>query len=160
MPMIRKSYSSYIWYRNIQNSFSELNSMCKEDDTKRRKTVFDACVFSQVTELKMKVCIAPDPVKLSSSTFPVYPRKDLLSPFRTWFETLEIRDPKIAHQICKLIPSQCPFERDVRLLGRTLFHIPPLCKLNPFYDQFVMLRFRALSFLVDQCGEDVTQYCS
>jgi hypothetical protein len=104
-----------------------------------------------------KVCTAPHLMK--PSTLPVYPRKDLLRPLRTWFETLEVRDPKIAHQICRLIPSQCPFERDVRLFGRTLFHIPALCKLNPFYEQFVMLRFRALSFLVDQCGEDVTQYC-
>ncbi len=110
----------------------------------------------------MKVCIKPDLLKTSpskSSKLPAYPRKDLLSPLRNWFETLEIRDPKIAHQICKFIPSQCPFERDVQLFGHTLLHIPPLCKLNPFYDQFVMLRFRALSFLVDQCGEDVTQYC-
>jgi hypothetical protein len=111
------------------------------------------------TELKMKVCTAPRLLKPSPSTLPVYPRKDLLSPVRAWFETLEVTDPKIAHQICKLIPSQCPFERDVRLFGRTLFHIPALCTLNPFYDQFVMLRFRAMSFLVDQCGEDVTQYC-
>ena len=96
---------------------------------------------------------------LEPSTLPVYPWKVLLGPLGTWFETLEVSDRKIAHQICRLIPSQCPFERDVRLFGRTLFHIPALCKLNPFYDQFVMLRFRALSFLVDQCGEDVTQYC-
>lgn len=107
----------------------------------------------------MKACIAPAASKSSSSNLPAVPRKDLLSPFRTWFETLEIRDPKLAHQICRFIPSQCPFERDVQLFGRTLWRIPPLCKLNPFYDQFVMLRFRALSFLVDQCGEDVTRYC-
>ncbi|MGA7955333.1 MAG: Mo-dependent nitrogenase C-terminal domain-containing protein [Gloeobacterales cyanobacterium] len=105
----------------------------------------------------MKVCTAPH--RFKPSILPVYPRKDLLSPLRTWFEALEIKNPKIAHLICRLIPSQCPFEQDIRLFGRTLFHIPALCKLNPFYEQFVMLRFRALSFLVDQCGEDVSQYC-
>jgi hypothetical protein len=103
--------------------------------------------------------ISTAPHLLKPSTLPVYPQKDLLSPLRAWFEALEVSDPEIAHQICRLIPSQCPLERDVRLFGRTLFHIPALCKINPFYEQFVMLRFRALSFLVDQCGEDVTQYC-
>jgi hypothetical protein len=121
------------------------------------KTVFTAYVFSKTTELKMKVCTAPHLFK--PSILPVYPRKDLFEPLRTWFEALEIKNSKIAHLICRLIPSQCPFEQDIQLFGRTLFHIPALCKLNPFYEQFVMLRFRALSFLVDQCGEDVSQYC-
>jgi Mo-dependent nitrogenase C-terminus len=72
---------------------------------------------------------------------------------------VEISNPKTARLICELIPSQCPFERDVCLLGRKLFHIPALCKLNPLYEQFVELRFRALVFLADECGEDVTPYC-
>jgi hypothetical protein len=38
------------------------------------------------------------------------------------------------------------------------FHIPPMCKLNPFYNEFVSLRLRALAYLSDDCGEDVTQY--
>jgi hypothetical protein len=33
-----------------------------------------------------------------------------------------------------------------------------LCKLNPLYEQLVGLRFRALSYLADDCGEDVSQY--
>jgi Mo-dependent nitrogenase C-terminus len=126
------------------------------------RKILAAPVFFQAIELKMKVCTKPDllkPFSSKSSKLSAYSRKDFLSPLRNWFETLEIRDPKIAHWICAFIPAQCPFERDVQLLGRTLLHIPPLCKLNPFYDQFVMLRFRALSFLVDQCGEDVTRYC-
>ncbi len=83
----------------------------------------------------------------------------VLSPVREWLESIEIRDPQLARQVCKLIPSQCPFERDIKLFGRTLVRIPPLCKLNPFYDQFVLLRFKALSFLADECGEDTTAYC-
>lgn len=74
-------------------------------------------------------------------------------------ELVEIRDPDLAQFICQVIPSQCPFERDVQLFGQTLFHIPPLCKFNPFYEQFVGLRFRALSFLADECGQDVAKYC-
>jgi Mo-dependent nitrogenase C-terminus len=72
---------------------------------------------------------------------------------------IEISTPKTARLICELIPSQCPFERDIFLWGRKLFHIPALCKLNPLYEQFVELRFRALVFLADECGEDVTPYC-
>ncbi len=82
-----------------------------------------------------------------------------LGPLKQWLDRLEIRDRQMAHSLCKLIPSQCPFERDIKLWGRVLFHIPPLCKLNPFYEQFVGLRFRALCYLADECGEDVTVYC-
>ncbi|MGK7890123.1 MAG: Mo-dependent nitrogenase C-terminal domain-containing protein, partial [Leptolyngbyaceae cyanobacterium] len=42
--------------------------------------------------------------------------------------------------------------------GHTLFHIPPLCKLNPVYDELVALRFRALCYLADTCGEDIQAY--
>lgn len=82
-----------------------------------------------------------------------------LAPIRTWLDAIAIRDQGFAHWLCRTIPSQCPFERDITLLGRTLIHIPPLCKLNPFYEQVVGLRFRALCFLADECGEDVTPYC-
>jgi hypothetical protein len=87
------------------------------------------------------------------------PHSDLLQPVRQWLDNVEIRDPKVARFISRLIPAQCPFERDVNLFGRTVAHIPPLCKLNPLYDQFVGLRFRSLCFLVDQCGEDIQSYC-
>lgn len=76
---------------------------------------------------------------------------DILYPLRCWLDGIQIKNAKIAQLICKLIPLDCPFERDVVLFGRTLFHIPPMCKLNPLYDQFVGLRFRALSFLCDEC---------
>lgn len=84
---------------------------------------------------------------------------DPLSPVRYWLDGLEIHDPRVARFLCKMIPSQCPFERDVKLFDRKIVHIPPLCKLNPLYDQMVGLRFRALSYLADKCGEDVSPYC-
>lgn len=84
---------------------------------------------------------------------------DLLNPVRSWLDNLEIHDPQIAHFLCKMIPPQCPFERDITLFGRKVVHIPPLCKLNPLYEQMVGLRFRALSYLADECNEDVTPYC-
>ncbi|GAP94076.1 Mo-dependent nitrogenase C-terminal domain-containing protein [Leptolyngbya sp. NIES-2104] len=80
---------------------------------------------------------------------------DLLKPIRNWFDSIEVTDRKSAHLICKLIPAQCPFEREIKMFGRTIVHIPPMCKLNPLYDQFVGLRFRALCYLVDECGEMV-----
>ena len=87
------------------------------------------------------------------------PSIDLLLPIRQWLDNWQVENPKLAHRICQLIPAQCPFERDVQIFGRTLFHIPPLCKLNPVYEQVVALRFRALCYLADSCGEDISQYC-
>ena len=84
---------------------------------------------------------------------------DVLQPMRRWLDRIEVHEPKLAHRLCKLIPAQCPFERDVKFFGHTLFHIPPLCKLNPLYEEVVGLRFRALCYLADECGEDVTPYC-
>jgi hypothetical protein len=84
---------------------------------------------------------------------------DLLRPVRQWLDSIEVHDVKLAHLLCKLIPAQCPFERDITLFGRKLLHIPPMCKLNPLYEEVVGLRFKALCYLADECGEDVTAYC-
>jgi tellurite resistance protein len=83
----------------------------------------------------------------------------LLNPLRAWLDNMEIHDSKVAHFLCKMIPPQCPFERDIKLFGHKIVHIPPLCKLNPLYEQLVGLRFRSLSYLADDCGEDVAEYC-
>ncbi len=82
-----------------------------------------------------------------------------LEPMRHWLDGMEVHDPKVAKFLCRLIPPQCPFERDITLFGRKIVHIPPLCKLNPLYDQLVGLRFRALTYLADECKEDITPYC-
>ncbi|WP_017301022.1 DUF533 domain-containing protein [Nodosilinea nodulosa] len=87
---------------------------------------------------------------------PTNGKLDPLKPAREWLDQLEVHDPRLARFVCKLIPSQCPFERDVVLFKKKLMHIPPMCKINPLYDQLVGLRFRALSYLADDCGEDVT----
>ena len=83
---------------------------------------------------------------------------DPLKPAREWLDQLTVDDPRLARFVCKLVPSQCPFERDVKLFGHKVVHIPPMCKINPLYEQLVGLRFRALSYLADDCGEDVTRY--
>ena len=83
---------------------------------------------------------------------------DILEPVRHWLDGMEIHEPQVAKFICKMVPSQCPFERDVKLFGHKIVHIPPMCKVNPLYEQLVGLRFRALSYLADDCGEDVSEY--
>ena len=82
-----------------------------------------------------------------------------LKPLRQWLNRLTPTTPEVARQICRWIPAQCPFEREVKWFEITLFRIPPLCKLNPFYDEVVGLRFRALCYLADECGEDISAYC-
>jgi tellurite resistance protein len=84
---------------------------------------------------------------------------DVLHPVRAWLDNIKIEDPQLARFLCRLIPSQCPFERDIVLFGHKIVHIPPLCKINPLYEECVGLRFRALCFLADVCQEDVTTYC-
>ncbi|MEG4530011.1 Mo-dependent nitrogenase C-terminal domain-containing protein [Microcoleus sp. D2_18a_D3] len=87
------------------------------------------------------------------------PHFDPLHPLKQWLDNTAIKSQKLARLLCKFIPSQCPFEREVKIGDRTLLSIPPLCKLNPLYEQVVGLRFRALCYLADECGEDVTPYC-
>jgi hypothetical protein len=87
------------------------------------------------------------------------PQVDLIKPLRLWLDGVQISNPAIAHRICRTVPAQCPFERDITLFGRTILHIPPMCKLNPLYEEVVGLRFRALCYLADECGEDISCYC-
>ncbi len=82
-----------------------------------------------------------------------------LGPIRQWLDRLSVQDENTAHRICRFVPAQCPFERDIVLFERKVAHIPPLCKLNPLFDELVALRFRALCYLADECGEDISQYC-
>ncbi|MCU0525222.1 MAG: Mo-dependent nitrogenase C-terminal domain-containing protein [Elainella sp. Prado103] len=82
----------------------------------------------------------------------------ILAPIRSGLHQIPIHSCNLAKLICKLIPPSCPFERDIRLLGHLLFHIPPLCKLNPLYDDLMYLRLRALTYLSEIQGEDITPY--
>jgi Mo-dependent nitrogenase C-terminus len=98
--------------------------------------------------------VSPLRSRASEKSKPLNDAFDLmLQPFREWLDAVPVTDADAARMLYKLIPGQCPFERDVVLFGRKLMHIPPLCKLNPFYDQLVGIRFRAMCFLVDECGE-------
>ena len=69
---------------------------------------------------------------------------------RSWLDAQAPSDPAVARLLVKLIPAQCPFERDVVVLGRRLVHIPPMCRINPLYDQLMALRFRCLCLLAGE----------
>ena len=118
---------------------------------------------TQDISLASWVWINQDSAPVSNINTPHQPIKkpgfDILHPLRQWLDKVKVRNSKLAHHLCKFIPSQCPFERDVCFMGRKLFHIPPMFKLNPLYEEVVSLRFRALCYLADECGEDVTPYC-
>ncbi len=86
-------------------------------------------------------------------------RFDLFAPLRNWLDTVEIQDRRTAHLISRFIPAQCPFERDIKVFGKVVAHVPPMCKINPLYEQFMGLRFRSLCYLADVCGEDIQAYC-
>jgi hypothetical protein len=101
------------------------------------------------------IAISNHNVHSISTAQPSRDRIDVLQPIRQWLDNLQINDRKLAHAIYNLIPGACPFERDIILFGRKLGHIPPLCKLNPLYEQLVGLRFRSLCYLVDICGESI-----
>lgn len=83
---------------------------------------------------------------------------NVLNPMKKWLDGIDIKDPRVARFVCKMVPPQCPFERDIKLFGKKIVHIPPMCKINPLYEQLVGLRFRSLSFLADECKEDITPY--
>jgi hypothetical protein len=84
----------------------------------------------------------------------------LLKSLQQRIESFEIDEEQLARRIVKLIPASCPFAREVRVFGQVILRIPALCKLNPLYEQLMALRFRAMSFLADNCGEDITSYCT
>ncbi|NET83014.1 MAG: hypothetical protein F6J94_14080 [Moorea sp. SIO1F2] len=58
---------------------------------------------------------------LNSSLTPPEPlpkkRFDLLKPVRQWLDHIEITDQTLARFLSKIIPGQCPFERDLKLFG-------------------------------------------
>jgi Mo-dependent nitrogenase C-terminus len=116
-----------------------------------------------VNQTEESATSSPISSPISSPVSPLKPPAknaiDILRPLRNWLDKIEVKEAGFAHFLCKQIPSQCPFERRIQFKGRTLLYIPPLCKLNPVYDEVVALRFRALCYLADECGEDISSYC-
>jgi tellurite resistance protein len=121
---------------------------------------FSEALEIEVTALEFleNTLYKPESKNFTSNLKPKKLDADVLHPVKDWLDEMEIKDPRLARFMCKVIPAQCPFERDINLFGRTIAHIPPLCKLNPLYEQFVGLRFRSLSYLADDCKEDISEY--
>jgi hypothetical protein len=69
---------------------------------------------------------------------------------RNWLDSVEIHNSTVAYLLCQIIPASCPFAREVKLFNNILFVIPPLCKLNPLYNQLMGLRFKSLVCLANQ----------
>jgi hypothetical protein len=99
----------------------------------------------------IKIMINVMNISLSSqqSFLPLQWLRDRLTELRDRINQIEITNPQIAQLICKLIPSSCPFAKTIKLFGKTILVIPPLCHLNPLYEEFMGLRFRALNLLSD-----------
>jgi hypothetical protein len=113
--------------------------------------------IKELEALKTTLCDLED-IKQGGQHDPTQPSVDVLQPVKKWLDKIEIKDPRVARFVCKMIPSQCPFERDVTIFGKKIVHIPAMCEINPLYDQLIGLRFRSLSYLADDCQEDVSEY--
>lgn len=85
----------------------------------------------------------------ATATQPQVQVLDMLLPIRNWIDSFSVNNITLATLICQVIPAACPFARTLHFFGYTL-EIPPLCKINPLYEQLMGLRFRALVYLDDQ----------
>jgi len=86
------------------------------------------------------------PLSLHLPRAPIAP----LTPLRQWLNGFEVHQSWVAHWICYLVPNTCSSGYDLRILGRSWGHLPPLCQLNPLHEELLDLRFRAADFLYDQ----------
>ena len=39
--------------------------------------------------------------------------------------------------LAKTLPDSCPFEREIKFNDKVILYIPPLCKLNPLYEEVI-----------------------
>jgi tellurite resistance protein len=141
----------------VLQQFSDALGLQREILESLRKTLIQTTHYA-TAESASSDSLQPRPMTITNGEQGLHPAANVLYPVKDWLDGLEVHDPRVAKFLCKMIPPQCPFERDVVLFGRKVVHIPAMCKLNPLYDQLVGLRFRALSYLADDCGEDVTPY--
>lgn len=72
----------------------------------------------------------------------------MLNHIKRTLEAIEVTNQEQANLLCTLIPSACPFARTINL-GIFKLVIPPLCKINPLYEDLMMLRFKAQCYLAE-----------
>lgn len=56
--------------------------------------------------------------------------------------------PELAKKWVNLIPSKCPFERQIWYENILLLYVPPLCPLNPLSSQLYEIRLEAQTYLL------------
>jgi len=110
---------------DLLNSFSSALGLEVAALKSLEHTLYDE---SQAQTLENAPAAAASPIAAGAAsglTPPPQPHgPDLLHPVRDWLDGVDVQDPRLARFICKLVPSQCPFERDVKLFGRksSIFH--------------------------------------
>ncbi|MFM2303492.1 MAG: hypothetical protein RLZZ135_901 [Cyanobacteriota bacterium] len=85
-------------------------------------------IDTQVLDTLASTMITPDRVSGLNRESVIKPtgKNDPLLPVREWLDGLEIHDPRLARLLCRFIPSQCPFERDIILFGHKARAYPTL----------------------------------
>ncbi|HEY9763510.1 MAG TPA: Mo-dependent nitrogenase C-terminal domain-containing protein, partial [Trichocoleus sp.] len=91
---------------------AQLHSLCTV--LQLEQTVLDSI---RLTLYNLKEAKAEETASFLQAPHP-HSKLDPLKPARDWLDQLEVHDPRLARFVCKLIPPQCPFERDVVLFGR------------------------------------------
>lgn len=74
------------------------------------------------------------------------------------FALVKVDGSSTTSLICELMPSQCPFKREIYFQNHKLFQIFSLGPFNPVYEKVIVFRFREFSYLADQCSKDINRY--
>ncbi len=152
-------YCLRIYFVTIYPKKSCLKITAKTQNSVSRIIMSNKCITAKNITFTSWINNISHSKKSASSNVAQRNKIDLLLPLRNWLNNLKISDRNLAHKICEMIPTQCPFARTIKLFNHEVLTIPPLCKLNPLYNEVVALRFRALCYLADECGEDISSYC-
>jgi Mo-dependent nitrogenase C-terminus len=72
----------------------------------------------------------------------------MLNRIKQLLDNIQVENVNQANLLCNLIPAVCPFARII-CVGKVQVVIPPLCKINPLYDDLMMLRFKAQCYLAE-----------
>jgi hypothetical protein len=54
----------------------------------------------------------------------IFPKIIPLHQVRNWLDSVEIHNSTIAYLLCKIIPTNCPFAREIKSFNSILFVIP------------------------------------
>ena len=149
MPLLNVAFvdgAKSTWLEALRNLAKQLNPDCPVPTLDWNHGLVPQLDFLQIwaEALGLNSELINSLVRCSSRETQLWKPLDSL---KQWLDDLDLRDERISSFIVQLIPSQCPFERDIILFGRKLVHVPAMCKINPLYEQLVALRFRCLGHI-------------